>query len=1332
MTRFLRGLAVALCIASAVGATAADREGDRSGPSGAILVLPARQTRVDDFLNLHGPTLRQGEDELLVAAERSTINGGATTRYQQYYRGLPVLDGQIVVTHFDGFVTTAVSSFVPGIDIATEPLVAWDKALAVIQDAIAKRSGKPVALKAEVHSLVVAKDTRARAALAYVAQVTLAGDFPQSFWGGVSARDATLLYLWDGISHFDGTSDHSYEGPIVINVSPDANVGFILKTDDNLVHTSDANNWIAQDPNSVPTLTEFSSPTPAFPPSYGVDAHYAATKTMEFLANKWSRNGWNGAGLELPVYANVNWDGAGFHYDGQFIAIGNFVTDPPPGGQLTLKSWGALDVVGHEVGHGVIHSTVPLPAPGAPIYGEPGQRRAIPEHFGDVLGTLVEFYAREGGPKPGNWLGGEEVNTTCSQPGKLVRNLADPPAACNAPDTYLDPNRWLATDVDYFEHANAGVGNKWFYLTSEGGPFTNAFGDFFEVTGLGKDTAGLIAYHSLPKILAPGEYPQYADATLSAALDLCTVNGQPLAFTQTLGTVYKAWTAVAVPVPSFFATPDPFLVPAAGAPGVDPKNVEFHFIADGAADTYTIEIATGADFAVPTLLTASDTFVDQVTGLTVVKAGTQLQPNMTYYWRVTNNAVPANLQAACRREVHSFATDNWQVVLGKPFGPGVHPWDLEFGWQQVPDATHYEFELYRGQDLQNDLEWQTTVSAPPYVLDVRINQDYYWRVRSVNSKGEVSPAWSPLQHFQTFIPSLALEAPQDWAQGGPELYPWGIELKWYPVKGADHYLLELTDYPECFVPNAKIDIQTFEPKDRIHMGNFQPTWDEPHLHCWRVTPVGPPLFDGSVMPEQGTVSDAWQIKTKDHETIPGSLAPMDRVINPQLSDDKAQYLLFPSVVGADKVKFQWQPVPHAAGYSVEVFPLMGVEYSLNGLLLLVGQLPPGTKSPYVPYWDPQEITAEPMALMQQYFAQDPNNLYGFWYRIVAHGPDGMKSPSPPWANKAAGPKLPTGEESFLVPVEYAPFAFQERPKNTGILLLRPTPVTILSLGQGAVWSDEVWGDGSWPGWELVAGNDGGKALWSPQWFYYTLLFSGPGCSGPSVQWYAMGLLDDELSHVTTMFQQGSAPQLSVSVRVRTNTGDPGLKDPGNLWASSPYAGLAEAAPFAVESQCMDITLEQPEDYGGDDGEDPPAEDPPSIAVPVLFYPDPDQGGCAIEGTSVVDPITGQATGMNSAAVWSDASVADQYVVKISIQGAEDGQPYSVTVASACYLSPKGDKRCRLFFNLIQQQIGQNFVDFYGIRVKAKNTQTNEESAWSEMGIITVYPSGTECKSVDPF
>jgi Zn-dependent metalloprotease len=189
---------------------------------------------------------------------------------------------------------------------------------------------------------------------------------------------------------------------------------------------------------------------------------------------------------------------------------------------------GALDVVGHEVTHGIIAHEADL------VYAD--ESGAVNEALADIFGTLIEFQARDGA---GNWAIGESLPGYSeaspmrsmaephlkAQGSASLFNKSQPFSVTNRgqPDHYSEyvarTDALCDTTWDYLNgcvHFNSGVLNKLAYLISEGGEHKGQ-----TVTGIGRQKLARIAYRALTtKLNATSSLVHAADSFVSACSDL--------------------------------------------------------------------------------------------------------------------------------------------------------------------------------------------------------------------------------------------------------------------------------------------------------------------------------------------------------------------------------------------------------------------------------------------------------------------------------------------------------------------------------------------------------------------------------------------------------------------------------------------------------------------------------------------------------------------------------------------------------------------------------------------------------------------------------------------
>lgn len=264
---------------------------------------------------------------------------------------------------------------------------------------------------------------------------------------------------------------------------------------------------------------------------YATDAHWGAEKTVDYLKTKFNRNSIDNNHFAIKSYVHYSTNYFNAFWDGMRMTYGDGSASTNGGKPLT-----ALDVCGHEITHGMTSKTANLA-----YQRESG---ALNEGFSDIFGNSIEFWAR---PTKASWKLGEDFNY-------VIRDMANP-NAYSQPDTYKgtywkdastsctpqgNPN--LPGYNDYCGvHTNSGVLNFWYYLLVTGGTGTNDKGFAYNVSGIGLDKAGAIAYRTLTTYLtSSSSFATARTYSLQAAADLYGAGSNEV--TQTT----NAWNAVGV------------------------------------------------------------------------------------------------------------------------------------------------------------------------------------------------------------------------------------------------------------------------------------------------------------------------------------------------------------------------------------------------------------------------------------------------------------------------------------------------------------------------------------------------------------------------------------------------------------------------------------------------------------------------------------------------------------------------------------------------------------------------------------------------------------------
>ncbi|WP_315112842.1 M4 family metallopeptidase [Clostridium intestinale] len=236
-----------------------------------------------------------------------------------------------------------------------------------------------------------------------------------------------------------------------------------------------------------------------------VSAHYNAGKVIDFYKNLFNRNSLDNQGMAIKSYTHYDVDYNNAFWDGYEMIYGD-----GDGEEFTYLS-GDLDVVGHEMTHGVIDHT-------AGLYYH-NQSGALNESMADVFGVLISTYDKynvaSGGTwkfSPADWVIGDDIYTP-NTPGDALRSLSNP-MLYGQPDNMSIYQE--LPDIEYYDwggvHINSGVTNKAAYNIA---------------SSIGMEKTAKIYYRALTKYMS--YYTDFVDARkclVQAATDLYGVGSE--------------------------------------------------------------------------------------------------------------------------------------------------------------------------------------------------------------------------------------------------------------------------------------------------------------------------------------------------------------------------------------------------------------------------------------------------------------------------------------------------------------------------------------------------------------------------------------------------------------------------------------------------------------------------------------------------------------------------------------------------------------------------------------------------------------------------------------
>lgn len=251
------------------------------------------------------------------------------------------------------------------------------------------------------------------------------------------------------------------------------------------------------------------------------EAFDGSGKTYDFYSKVYNRNSVDGQGMRLDssVHYRQNFNNA--FWNGQQMVYGD------GDGQIFNRFTKSLDVIGHELTHGVTQFTAGL------IYQN--QSGALNEHMSDVFGSLVKQYFKKQTAKQADWLIGQGLFTTNIQ-GVALRSMKAPGTAYNDPMIGRDPqpdhmSKFVKTTADNGGvHINSGIPNKAFYELA------------ISLGGNAWTKAGLIWYVTLTEKMKPDtQFKDFAQMTFDVAKSQFNANGTEAA-------VKTAWESVGIKI----------------------------------------------------------------------------------------------------------------------------------------------------------------------------------------------------------------------------------------------------------------------------------------------------------------------------------------------------------------------------------------------------------------------------------------------------------------------------------------------------------------------------------------------------------------------------------------------------------------------------------------------------------------------------------------------------------------------------------------------------------------------------------------------------------------
>ena len=492
--------------------------------AGIVAQLEARRAQ-------HGLDARHG---FAVLAQHPGMQGTQVARVAHTWKGVPIFGSEsVVVLDPSGRIQsessserraglgkshgTAAATNGPGSDFSVVPAIsskqAIDKALASIgTDA---RHATPPSAELIIYPIMRTERTAAARdkqefelnaldveevvdhyELAYLVHTRMhVGDKPVYHDTVVSARDGSILDQWNMLQTVIGVGKSQYNGEVPINTTfADGKYKMIDDTRGtggtfgamaitNANHgTSAGNVYVSEGADNVwgdgKQYVAGGSTTDANGQTAAVNAMWGLMNTYDTLKNVFNWLSLDGHNTSTNIAAHVNtaYDNAYYSDTCRCMFIGD---------GSSFNSLGSIDVIGHEMGHGVTAATSNL------TYS--GESGGLNESSSDINGEAVEAYARAGSkgdriPASGNdWVLGKEI----SKSGTPLRWMYRPSKDGSSPDAWSNSIKRL--DVHY----SSGPNNRMFYFLAQGSK-EDKTGDYHSkylvktpaaMTGIGLDKA---------------------------------------------------------------------------------------------------------------------------------------------------------------------------------------------------------------------------------------------------------------------------------------------------------------------------------------------------------------------------------------------------------------------------------------------------------------------------------------------------------------------------------------------------------------------------------------------------------------------------------------------------------------------------------------------------------------------------------------------------------------------------------------------------------------------------------------------------------------------------
>ncbi len=226
------------------------------------------------------------------------------------------------------------------------------------------------------------------------------------------------------------------------------------------------------------------------------EAYDYAGVVYDFYDEIFQRNSLDDRGMSLisSVHMGRRYNNA--FWNGEQMAYGD------GDGRIFIRFTKALDVVAHELTHGVVTHTSNL------YYQD--ESGALNEHFADAMGALVKQWNLKQTVNEADWLNGDaimgpEVAAKCIRTFKAEKAYENDPLLGTDPQPKHIRDKYTGSDDNGGVHINSGIPNHAFYRVA------------MEIGGFAWEKTGKIWYQTLKNLNTRSDFQEAASMTYMVA-----------------------------------------------------------------------------------------------------------------------------------------------------------------------------------------------------------------------------------------------------------------------------------------------------------------------------------------------------------------------------------------------------------------------------------------------------------------------------------------------------------------------------------------------------------------------------------------------------------------------------------------------------------------------------------------------------------------------------------------------------------------------------------------------------------------------------------------------